>query len=177
MFGYMPEYKFINQTSENATKGFKTWPPTVDWWTLTWTTYLNKSIRVLNVGSMMNRRKPSWLWDTSTVFLSQRFEHGRPSSFSISPWRKNSSESAYVHLNHVYKGGAAEQARVLKYLSCNDQSLAAWDISATWTISAITFTLSSSLGLFNASFIWLICWKCWLMSVASTISTTSVLNS
>ena len=65
----------------------------------------------------------------------------------------------------------------LKYLSWIDHSLAACDISATWTIKAITLTLSSSFGLFNASLIWLICWKCWLISVLRTISTTSVRNS
>ena len=59
---------------------------------------------------------PIWLSGTSVVFLSQRGEHCRPSSFSMSPCLKNSLTRRHVHI------------------SCRLHGLAGWEMSAQWSI-------------------------------------------
>lgn len=62
-------------------------------------TVSNISLHTCMLGSTINSMNPICDSATKVLLRSHSGENGNPSAFSLSPWRKNSSNNCIVHLN------------------------------------------------------------------------------
>lgn len=62
-------------------------------------TVSNISLHTCMLGSTINSMNPICDSATRVLLRSHSGENGNPSAFSLSPWRKNSSNSCIVHLS------------------------------------------------------------------------------
>lgn len=77
-------------------------------------TVSNISLHTCMLGSTINSMNPICDSATKVLLRSHSGENGNPSAFSLSPWRKNSSNSCIVHL----RGRNNNITLDLNFLSC-----------------------------------------------------------